>query len=70
MNREVLKAIQEEAALCGLFYEISNGGKHKILTVSKDNHKIRIPFSTSPRSADNQKDWIRQNIRRGARELC
>lgn len=56
--------------MCGLFYEISNGGKHKILTVSKDNRQIRIPVSVSPRSGNNQIDWVRQDIRKAARELC
>lgn len=70
MNMRHIKSLAEkEAAFRGLSFEWRVGGSHHLMTLHRNGERRQIAISGSPRSGDNQIDWIRQDIRRISREL-
>lgn len=70
MQRQVLKAAQDEAEKHGALLTVAPGAKHLILTVTIGDQHRRETVSKSPRSGkDNQRNWVRQTVRRLARDI-
>ena len=70
VSKALLDAMKQEAASCGLFVEVVSGGKHNQMIISNGRGGTKkIPFAGTPRTTDNQTRWVRQDIRRAAREL-
>lgn len=69
VDRQVRKIAEREAAECGLSFSWEHGSSHPILVLSRGDRRRSFTVSGSPRSRTNQRNWIRQDVRRIAREL-
>lgn len=67
--RPIRKFAEEEAERLGLQVSWSNGSKHPIMVVTKGDTSRSIAVAKSPRSKNNQFDWIRQDLRRLSKEI-
>ena len=68
--RKVRAAAFDEATKHGLTAKIGQGGKHPKLIVTNGVKRRTTTLSGTPRSdADNQMDWVRQQVRRMAKSM-
>lgn len=66
LPREILDAAQDEASKQGVTLTFEDGRTHPKMIMQKGTRTKRVPISMSPRTLSNQKNWVRQDIRRFA----